>query len=688
MHLTAFVNHKEKSMTLHGSLRCGAMVLLIALLAMVGSPVYAAEHNVSPGIQLSKDLGRPDPSTEINVTVHLKRNDEAEFQKALTALYDPASPTFHKWMTNADLVKYAPSEAQRETVRQELERNGLTILETDQIGFTIRAHGTIASVESAFNTEIHQFEYQGKNYQANVTDAHLNGEAGDYVLTVGGLERHQARPHFVRAKDLVTQKSHPAIPLTKLTTGGFPAGSTADCLSAAKTEHVGTAPTTASFTGTVYMADSTLLCDYLPNQLWTLMGLDDVYANGYNGKGQTIALVEAYGYPTLLEDANAFSAIAGLPPLNSSNLSFVYPEGKTNPEVGVLSGWDGEIALDIDWAHVVAPGAKIVEVITSGQDNEDFQASILYLAENSLATSVSNSYGEDVDLLAGPLEQTSWDNVLAIATAKGIAVNFSTGDSGDNGLGTPVGAPGVPASSPHATAVGGVSILNDPLHPDSTITTSWGNTMMILAVENLVEDPPLAYPFTGGGSGGESVYWPKPDWQSALPGTGRQTPDISALADPFTGVPIVITVKGVPSVEYGVGGTSLASPIFSAIWALANQRAGASLGQAAPLIASLPYGSVQDVLPTSDESGNNVTGTIKDSNGTTNYSASNLFGTSLDGNKGFTSTLSENGGFLLDLGFGLDSSLTVGKGWDNATGFGTPYGMTFINAVVEAAAKK
>ncbi|MGO9520123.1 MAG: hypothetical protein ACLPND_24065, partial [Candidatus Korobacteraceae bacterium] len=91
---------------------------------------------------------------------------------------------------------------------------------------------------------------------------------------------------------------------------------------------------------------------------------------------------------------------------------------------------------------------------------------------------------------------------------------------------------------------------------------------------------------------------------------------------------------------------------------------------------------IQDVLPTTDSTKNNVTGVIVDQNGATTYSASEIFAGLLEGNKGFTSAIwPEDSEDVLDFGFGLDSSLTVRHGWDNATGYGTPYGLAFINAV-------
>ena len=418
-----------------------AMIAVMALFAVLGSSAYAqlVENNVPAAIRFSKDLGRSDLSKEINITVHLELSDRAAFDKAAAALYDPASPTYHHWMTNADLAKYAPTEAQREMVREELRGHGLTILSTDAIGFSVRARGTIGNVESAFNTELHEFDYNGRSFRANVRNARLTGEAGNHVSTVAGLEGHQVRPLAIRAVDPKTKEAFPSVALGKLAKGEtFPPLSTTNCLSAPATyDLVGTTSLPVGvYTGTVYSLDSSLICDYLPNQLQTALGLDQVYTAGYDGTGETIVLVEAYGYPTLEKDANAFFTLAGLPKLTSSNFSIVYPQGKPNPTLGIIEGWNIEMALDLDWAHSIAPGAKIVDVITVGQDSEDFQNSISYVAENNLGNQISNSYEEDLDLLSGPSEQTSWDEVLQVATAKGITVNFSSGDSGDNGVGS------------------------------------------------------------------------------------------------------------------------------------------------------------------------------------------------------------------------------------------------------------
>ena len=131
-------------------------------------------------------------------------------------------------------------------------------------------------------------------------------------------------------------------------------------------------------------------------------------------------LLEAYGYPTMQQDANTFSTLMGLPQLTSSNFEVIYPQGKpADPDAGVLLGWDGEIALDIQWAHSMAPKAKIVVVAASGQDNEDFQDAIRYITTHGVGHAVSNSWELDTDLIAGAAEQQSYDQVLPTRRCSG-----------------------------------------------------------------------------------------------------------------------------------------------------------------------------------------------------------------------------------------------------------------------------
>ncbi len=668
---------------------------LMALSIAAAQAVEAPVHNVSPAIHTATDLGRLEPSKVINLTIRLKLPNQALFDRTLEALYTPGSASFHHWLSDSDLQKFAPTHEQLDTVTKELERNGLKVLSFDKNGFSVRVSGTIASVEKAFNTEIHQFEVNGKFFRSHITDAHLSGTADAYVSAVAGLESHTIHPTLKRAVDPKTQK-----PLAKAISvaeveakGGLSAFITTTILSPPEKWKLGAGTTVSgTFVGDVYGINTPkLFPDYGPKELQAAYHLQPAYAAGIDGTGQTVALLEAYGYPTAEADANAMAKLSGLPQLSIKNFRTVYPEGKPfDPNAGIEEGWDGEIALDIQSAHAIAPGAKILVVATSGQDSEDFQYSMQYIVDHHLADTVSDSWEEDTDLVSGPYEEESFEQVLAIAAAKGVSFQFSTGDSGDGGVGSPIGAPGVPSDAPHATAIGGTAILNQP--GGNYRSVGWGDVFQTLDIPGVAVTDPSSYSsydyFYAGGGGGESVYFAKPTWQAALPGTGRQTPDVSALADPYTGFPIVVsstncskTGKVEKCLEPGVGGTSLASPIFTAFWALAVQQAGHALGQAAPTIAGLgPNRGVIDVLPTS--SSGDVKATLKTSSGTTHFTAPEIFPGLVPAGEGFTSALFNDpyDGQIEGLAFGLDSSLTVTKGWDNATGYGTPNGYTFIKA--------
>jgi subtilase family serine protease len=229
----------------------------------------------------------------------------------------------------------------------------------------------------------------------------------------------------------------------------------------------------------------------------------------------------------------------------------------------------------------------------------------------------------------------------------------------------------------------------------------------------VVNDPPgiLGFEFGSGGGASDCVYqdsnlnclsgFPKPSYQAKLPGKYRQLPDISWLADPTTGAAILISVPGVepPQVWEVVGGTSLATPMFSGLWAIANQEAqfggGPPLGQAAPYLYSLPAGAIHDIVPVTSK--HNVTASIQESTGTNKYNASEVLGGAAAENfvsamwddpyEAFTVVVYSFGSDCTDalptrLNDGTPcntQALATKKGWDNVTGVGTPNAQAFAD---------
>jgi subtilase family serine protease len=229
--------------------------------------------------------------------------------------------------------------------------------------------------------------------------------------------------------------------------------------------------------------------------------------------------------------------------------------------------------------------------------------------------------------------------------------------------------------------------------------TGWGNNAVRIAdgVANATEgsagqNPPLDPPdvslgFIGGSGGGTSRVYAKPSYQKKLAGTQRLQPDISMVADPFTGAEVVersLDDKGNPQpgnlgMEV-IGGTSLACPLFTGIWAIANQAHGSSLGQAAPRLYKLPASAITDITPVTSPT--NITGTLTDAKGANQMISLQL--AMPETAAPFYSAMynSPNSPYRwMVLSFGTDSSLQTAVGWDNVTGLGVPNGMKFVQAL-------
>ena len=655
---------------------------------LLAGPVLPAQSRIErPKVaDISSDHGPVQPSQQITVTVHLKMPNEAAFNKLLEDLYTPGSPSYHHWLTNADIAKYAPSSAEVNSVKKELQSHGLAVLSVSSDNLSVRARGPASGVESAFQTQIHEFERQGKVFHANVTPASLAGPSGTLVEGITGLTSFNMQPFIKYAVNPKTGK--PRVAPTKLPTakiknasGGFSGIATNNCFTNASTVNLTTDG--ASLPVGVYYGnnydDSALTCAWTPSQIQTHYGLTAAYKKGLDGTGQTVVIVDGPTDGTqLTADLAQFSSLAGLPATTSSNFTVLYPDGQPTPLSLEVDNWQDEASLDVEWVHSVAPMAKIIIEIMPTEDWTEFEYAIDYARQNKLGNVISNSYGYP-EALFGAYTVSGFEQVLKKAAAAGIDVNFSSGDGGDEGTGSPSGGgQSYPATSAYVTAIGGTSI-GIPNGTTNGAEVGWGNNANILSYAlNGVFDPPLSYGFLGGSGGGESTFIAKPSWQKSFTGTGRQEPDISALADPYTGA--VFVEYGTPLA--GIGGTSLACPIFSAIWAIADQQAGQSIGQAAPLLSKLPAGAINDVVPVSSPT--NVAGVVFDTSGATFYSSDALLAPLYTTTMYYSAFWNLEGEYV-DLSFGTDTSLTVTSGWDNVTGWGVPNGLTFINAAAKKA---
>ena len=351
-----------------------------------------------------------------------------------------------------------------------------------------------------------------------------------------------------------------------------------------------------------------------------------------------------------------------------------------------------ETSLDVEYAHTVAPGATLALVEGASDNDDDLVAAIAYALEHHLGNVISNSYGEP-ESQEGLPENDPFDPVLEIAAAEGVSVNFSSGDDGDFTDVEGYKDVSYPASSPYATAVGGTSLF---LNKDLTLgfQTGWGDnfTQITNAADAKGYSTPLVPPdmsqadglgFYFGAGGGVSGVFRKPSFQNGLPGRYRLLPDISYLADPQTGVELFCTGSSCfnndPTQIYIglIGGTSLACPMFSSLWAISSEHAGRALGQASRSLYDLPSNAITDIVPE---------GSPLDAAGLINLGRKEIFEGPYqlmepESLAPFLSGLFEApDGTWLAVSFGTDSSLSITRGWDDVTGLGTPNAAAFVNA--------
>ncbi len=684
-------------------------LVLATLIVSVTMPAHAAgkyvTHNTPNYVATAKNLGTVDASQVIEVSIWLNPHNRAELDTLAQQLYDKTSPNYRHFLNHQQFAaRFAPTAAEAKTVQEFFEAHNLKVVKTAPDNFFVRARGTVGDVETAFHVQINHYDLHGGVMRSNDRDPYVDGDAAALVKTVSGLDSGSFKhPAMTQAAKLPTSTSRTAS--TNRAAAGTPGlGYSNNCFN-------GTVTQTYSTNGTgalpIVKAQGNHLnlygltspgCAYTPPMIQTAYNLTGLYNNGFDGKGQTIGIIDWCGSFTIEHDANVFSAQFGLPALTSSNFTI------TNiPTATACEGADEtEINIDVEWAHAVAPGASINLIVPPTSLFQDIDEAEYIAIDSGLANVLSGSYGaEELEVATSELEN---GNLLSeLGAVLGISTDFATGDDGNYTFGISGLPPSVsyPADSPYATAVGGITLA---LNSDNSIAwqAGWGNYQTLLAGEEEGEvfDPPLAFGFTGGSGGGESncvtadssgnclAGFPKPSYQKGIPGKYRQLPDISWLADPYTGAVIAITVPGtVPSLEWQVwGGTSLATPMFSALWAIANQEAGAPLGQAAPYVYSMPAGTIYDIVPTGSPT--NVTATIKDSSGVTKYNPSEVMGISPEK---FISAIWDYADLedtVLVNSFGTDPGLVVRPGWDNVTGVGSPNAQAFADSFAPAAATK
>ncbi|WP_048812894.1 protease pro-enzyme activation domain-containing protein [Acidilobus saccharovorans] len=518
----------------------GLLLVAILLIAMV-SPAEAEAMGIrpqQPPQRLAEPLpgfrlvGQAPPQSQVVGVLYVPLRDVPLIFYYAQAVSDPGSPLYHKFLTPSQAASmFYPSGEVREAVGY-LRSHGLRVIAV--AGSMIAFSGPASAIERALGVSIGVFSNGTSSYYA------VTGYRGNplgllpYVSNVTGLVFRPllSLASFTPIKGQEVYVTTEAYPLTKVA----------------------------------------LAYNVTP-----------LYSRGYTGQGVNVGIVDLYGDPEIYQVMSYYDKAFGLPPVNLT----VVPIGPYNPNLGVLTGWDVEIDLDVEAVHSIAPRAHIYLYIAAGY--LPLSAVIAYIDQHDNVSIVSQSFGIPESMFSNMGAPFYYYNVYlsdvyyALGAAEGITFLAASGNGGGMGYSAgPVGDVNYPASSPWVLAVGGTTTYLD-FYPNGSVSsyysTAWSSAGFVPYMQNV-----------GGSTGGYSAYEPMPWWQEGVAPRppegfphGRAVPDVSANANIFPGV-YEVTYNNVTIVE---GGTSEASPLTAGLLALVEGYVGHGLGLIAPTLYAM-----------------------------------------------------------------------------------------------------
>jgi hypothetical protein len=568
--------------------------------AIEAGKVSALPGTIHPQARAEYDQGPVAASMQLHgmtMTFQLSAAQRASLDALLKAQQTPSSSSYHQWLTQEQFGdQFGMSQQDIDKVTAWLQSQGFTVDKVADSRNAIRFSGSVTAAEQAFHTQIHKYIVNGESHFANATGVSLPSAFAATVSHIGGLADFKPKPRYVR-------------PSADRTTGA-------------------TAQFTSGISGGHFVAPGDFAVIYDVNPLFTA---------GTTGTGQTIGIMGQTDI--VLADISDFRAAAGLPVNNPT--VFLIP-GSADPGIGDASGDINEADLDLEWSGGVAKNAAIV-FVNSTNIFDSLQYAIANKVNGLQLPILSVSYG-NCEPNYPSANLASYEASFQQANAQGQTVLAAAGDDGaaDCDAGTPA-APvtsatqglqvDYPGSSAYVTSMGGSEYMGDGTaqNPSTGADQYWsganGSTDVITTALSYI--PEMAWNDTtfsianGGGlaagGGGKSSLFPKPSWQTGVPGipadSARDVPDVSLNAssehDSYLVCTQIILVsdptqsKFVSSCANGFrisdpgfsddktltafGGTSVAAPTFAGIMALVEQKLGVpqGLGNVNPALYTL-----------------------------------------------------------------------------------------------------
>ena len=586
--------------------------------------------------------------SRIGFSVYLKMRDQAGAEAVATAVSDPNSSAYGHYLSPAQVrSRFAATDTTVQSVRNWLSSAGFTVGATASNNAYVQASGTTAQIQHAFAVQLNVYSVRGQHRRGVDANLSLPTSILPSVVSVSGLNQSLSKPLTSGAA---------ASPSVAPPPPGF---RNAPPCGAYYGQKIDTTDPPYNGQQLPYAP-----CGYVPGQMRSAYGIAGTVQRGVSGRGQTVAILDAFASPTLYADAAKYASLNDPGhPLRASQFSeHVFPENAANEDLCDASGWYSEQSLDVEAVHGMAPGAHILYVGASDCLDSSLVQALNYVVAR-LANVVSNSYG-DLGEDGIPADEIQAYNQIAIQGAlEGMTINFSSGDSGDEVAN--VGRPEAdfPASDPWVTAVGGTS-LGIGANGKTVVQTGWETTKSTLSNGAW---GPAAYLY--GSGGGTSRLFAEPRYQrGVVPDSlarqnqtdgnrGRVVPDISMDGDPGTGFLIGFTQTFPNGVYYGqnrIGGTSLSAPLFSGLMAVSNQLDRRDHGFVNPVLYRFTSRTraIDDVR--------HVTGGVVRVD----------YNNSVDATDGTTTSVR-----TFDFQ-GL--AIHTAPGYDNVTGLGVPNGLAFL----------
>jgi len=549
--------------------KCVAIVLLLSAASFaqtfardrVRGPVDDGQMSIVAGnvhafAKPEFDQGRADGNMKINRAAIVFKPSPAQ-QSALEALLaaqqDRTSSNYHKWLTPEQYAdRFGMTRDDLAKVSAWLQSKGFTVNEAARGRNRVFFTGTVAQIEDTFRTEIHHYEVSGEAHFANAIEPSVPAAFADTVLSFGNLNDFRPRPR--------TRRPSPKF--------------------------------TSSTSGNHFLA---------PNDFATIYDLGPLYKAGFDGTGETIAVVGDSA--VTLSNIDTFRSLSGLP---ANEPQVIVVAGTGTP---THNGDEVEADLDLEWSGAVAKGANIIYVLVGPNANGGAFDALTFAIDNKVAPVISNSFGLcEADMGTANAQATQVSARQAIA--QGQTITSPTGDTGaadcEGDLQTTPAvatlglAVDVPASIPEVTGVGGTEYSGDV--PPGNPATYWTSVNNPDNGSAIIYIPEMAWndsPVTGtgpmlsavlsAGGGGVSTIFAKPSWQT---GSGnREVPDIALNASPEHDGYLICSPTdsaGNPACTNGfrdsstqgfldvVGGTSAGAPTFAGIVAIINQATRAA----------------------------------------------------------------------------------------------------------------